>query len=125
MLAHLETIDDALDAIYSFVDYSMTHAEEISSAVFSLNRITELLNRLYNPQEAYRCIHVAGTKGKGSVCTMIYEGLRASGYKTGLYTSPHLVDFRERIRVNGAMISEQEVTDWVEKHAVGHFAGCG
>lgn len=115
MLAHLETIDDALDAIYSFVDYSMTHAEEISSAVFSLNRITELLNRLNNPQEAYRCIHIAGTKGKGSVCTMIYEGLRASGYKTGLYTSPHLIHFNERIQVDGKMISDAELIQLTEK----------
>ena len=66
--------------------------------------------------ERFRSIHIAGTNGKGSVAHMLAAILQAAGYKTGLYTSPHLVDFRERIRVNGKMISEKEVVAWVDNH---------
>ena len=73
-------------------------------------------NHLGNPHKAYRIVHVGGTNGKGSVSHTIAAILQQSGYKVGLYTSPHLVDFRERIRVNGEMISEQYVIDFVEQH---------
>ena len=69
-----------------------------------------------NPHLKYRTIHVAGTNGKGSVSHMIASVLQEAGYKTGLYTSPHLRDFRERIRVNGEMIPEKNVVDFVENH---------
>lgn len=68
-----------------------------------------LLAALGNPEKRLQFIHVAGTNGKGSVCAMLDACLRAAGHKTGLYTSPHLIDFRERIRVNGTMISPMEV----------------
>ena len=68
-----------------------------------------------HPHKAYRTIHVAGTNGKGSCSHTIAAILQSAGYKVGLYTSPHLVDFRERIRVNGEMISEERVIDFVEK----------
>lgn len=71
-----------------------------------------------HPHRKFKTIHVAGTNGKGSVSHMLASVLQKAGYKTGLYTSPHLVDFRERIRVNGEMIEKQEVAQWVEKHAV-------
>lgn len=71
-----------------------------------------------HPHHNFKTIHVAGTNGKGSVSHMLAAVLQKAGYKTGLYTSPHLVDFRERIRVNGEMISKEEVTDWIEKYAV-------
>ncbi len=67
-----------------------------------------------NPHRQYKTIHVAGTNGKGSVSHMLAAILQASGYKTGLYTSPHLKDFRERIRINGEMISTEEVVSWVD-----------
>jgi dihydrofolate synthase/folylpolyglutamate synthase len=73
-------------------------------------------NYLGNPHQSYKTIHVAGTNGKGSVCHLLAAILRQSGFKTGLYTSPHLVDFRERIRVNGEMIPEEYVIDFVERH---------
>lgn len=73
-----------------------------------LENTIRLLEAVGNPQERLRFIHVAGTNGKGSVCAMLDSCLRAAGYKTGLYTSPHLVDFRERIRVDGAMIPASE-----------------
>ncbi|MEG2647178.1 MAG: folylpolyglutamate synthase/dihydrofolate synthase family protein [Mucinivorans sp.] len=68
-----------------------------------------------SPHRAFRSIHVAGTNGKGSTSQMIYEALRAAGYSVGLYTSPHLVDFRERIVVDGQMITRQAVVDFVER----------
>lgn len=71
-------------------------------------------NHFGNPHKAYKTIHIAGTNGKGSCSHSIASVLQKAGYKVGLYTSPHLVDFRERIRVNGEMISEQRVIDFVE-----------
>jgi dihydrofolate synthase/folylpolyglutamate synthase len=68
------------------------------------------------PHREFKTIHIAGTNGKGSVSHMLASVLQEAGYSTGLYTSPHLKDFRERIRVNGAMIPEQEVVDFVENH---------
>ena len=70
---------------------------------------------LGNPHRAYKCIHVAGTNGKGSVANMLAATLQASGYRVGLFTSPHLVDFRERIRVNGEMIGKRSVSHFVER----------
>jgi len=72
--------------------------------------------RLDHPHHAFRSIHVAGTNGKGSVCHTLAAVLQQAGYRTGLYTSPHLIDFRERIRVNGQMIDQDYVTDFVERH---------
>lgn len=78
---------------------------------------THALDAHFNhPHQSYRTIHVAGTNGKGSCSHTLASTLQAAGYKVGLYTSPHLVDFRERIRVNGEMVSEQFVIDFVAKH---------
>jgi len=74
--------------------------------------VRELLAALGDPQRAYRSVHVAGTKGKGSTTAMIASILRASGYHTGMYTSPHLHTFRERIQVDGALISERDLQRW-------------
>src|SRR6201992_3929781 len=81
-----------------------------------LTNTIELLNRLDNPQHKFKSVHVGGTNGKGSTSHMLAAILQTAGYKTGLYTSPHLKDFRERIRINGQMISEQTVIDFVAKH---------
>ena len=81
-----------------------------------LQNTIQLMNALNNPQNNYRTIHIAGTNGKGSVSHLLAAVLQESGYKVGLYTSPHLVDFRERIRVNGEMIEQQYVVDFVEEH---------
>jgi dihydrofolate synthase/folylpolyglutamate synthase len=78
---------------------------------------TLLLDTYFNhPHRRFKCIHVAGTNGKGSVSHMIAAILQEAGYKTGLYTSPHLLDFRERIKVNGEMIHEDEVIHFVQEH---------
>ena len=75
------------------------------------------LDKYFNfPHKKYKTIHVAGTNGKGSVSHLLASVLQEAGYKTGLFTSPHLKDFRERIRVNGLMISENEVVTFVEKN---------
>lgn len=81
-----------------------------------LNTSIRLDDRLENPHKAYTTIHVAGTNGKGSVCHLLAAILQQSGYRVGLYTSPHILDFRERIRVNGQMIAESYVVDFVETH---------
>jgi dihydrofolate synthase/folylpolyglutamate synthase len=82
----------------------------------NLDNTIELCNRLDNPQHKFKSVHIAGTNGKGSTSHMLAAVLQVAGYKTGLYTSPHLKDFRERIRINGEMISEQSVIDFVADH---------
>jgi dihydrofolate synthase/folylpolyglutamate synthase len=81
-----------------------------------LTNTIELCKRLGDPQHKFKSIHVGGTNGKGSTSHMLAAILQVAGYKTGLYTSPHLRDFRERIRINGEMISEQQVIDFVADH---------
>jgi dihydrofolate synthase/folylpolyglutamate synthase len=80
-----------------------------------LTNIIALCAYLGNPQQHFRSIHIAGTNGKGSVSHMLAAVLQVAGYKTGLYTSPHLYDFRERIRIDGAVIDESFVVDFVQK----------
>ncbi|MBP6234212.1 MAG: bifunctional folylpolyglutamate synthase/dihydrofolate synthase, partial [Chitinophagaceae bacterium] len=80
-----------------------------------LTNTIKLCDALNNPQEKFKTIHVAGTNGKGSVSHMLASILQTAGLKTGLYTSPHLKDFRERIKVNGEMINEKFVIDFTEK----------
>lgn len=82
----------------------------------NLDNTIALCDILDNPQFKFKSIHIAGTNGKGSTSHMLAAILQTAGYKTGLYTSPHLKDFRERIRVNGQMIAEQTVIDFVAKH---------
>ena len=83
--------------------------QEAKGIKFGLENTIELLSRLGDPHRRFRSLHVAGTNGKGSVSAMAGSVLREAGYRTGLYTSPHLVDFRERIRVNGDCIGEGEM----------------
>lgn len=81
-----------------------------------LERITAFCRHLGNPQRNFFTIHIAGTNGKGSVAHIIASVLQQAGYRTGLFTSPHLQDFRERIRVDGEMIPKQKVVNFVDKH---------
>ncbi len=105
----------AIDYLYSYVDYSLKHSSEMAKAEFNLDRMFALLNLLGNPHQAYPIFHVAGTKGKGSTSALCASALTAAGYKTGLYTSPHLLDYVERIRVDGQPISHQMLVDLVEE----------
>ena len=78
-----------------------------------LDRIRAALEKFGNPQKDLKCIHVAGTNGKGSVCTILDSVLREAGYKTGLYTSPHIWDYTERIKVSGVEISKEDFANYV------------
>ncbi|WP_324720732.1 bifunctional folylpolyglutamate synthase/dihydrofolate synthase [Salinimicrobium sp. HB62] len=83
-----------------------------------LSNIKKLISRLQDPHQNFKTIHVAGTNGKGSVSHMLASILQEAGYKVGLYTSPHLKDFRERIKINGKMIAEAAVIDFIETNKV-------
>jgi dihydrofolate synthase/folylpolyglutamate synthase len=88
--------------------------QNIGAAAYKpdLDNIKNLLNQLGNPERELKFIHVAGTNGKGTTSSIIASCLTESGFKTGLFTSPHLLDFRERVRINGEMISEESVIDF-------------
>ena len=105
--------NSALDYLYSFVDYSLKHASDLAKADFNLDRMRLLMAELGNPQDRYATVHVAGTKGKGSVCALAASGLQAAGLRVGLYTSPHLIDYTERIRIDGRPASHEVLVDLV------------
>jgi dihydrofolate synthase / folylpolyglutamate synthase len=95
------TYPDSVDFLYKL-------GNEIATAKFGLERITALLADLGTPERAFRVIHVAGTNGKGSTCAMIEAALRTAGYRTGLYTSPHLIEPTERIQINGTPVTREQ-----------------
>lgn len=97
---------DALDFLF---------ARTTGKTKFGLERTRALLAALGDPHRRLRCFHVAGTNGKGSVCATLETLLRARGLRVGKYTSPHLVDFRERVVVDGVSIAEEEVVEWVRR----------
>jgi dihydrofolate synthase/folylpolyglutamate synthase len=107
--------DQALDYLYSFVDYSLKKSSELAKADFNLDRMRALMVLLGSPEQKYPCLHVAGTKGKGSTCALIASALTAAGYKTGLYTSPHLQDYVERIQTDGHTVSHAQLVELVEQ----------
>ncbi|MBI2661138.1 bifunctional folylpolyglutamate synthase/dihydrofolate synthase [Candidatus Woesearchaeota archaeon] len=92
----------------------LEHLYSLESSKFKLGleNIKSLLKKLGNPEKGLRYIHVAGTNGKGSVCAMLFSVLRQAGYNVGLYTSPHLKKFNERIRYNGIFITDREIVDY-------------
>jgi len=107
-----KTLDYLLDRLPMF--------HRIGKAAYknSLDNTLKLDEIFGHPHRQYKTIHVAGTNGKGSVSHMLAAVFQTAGYKTGLYTSPHLKDFRERIKINGQMISEDEVVEWVENYPI-------
>lgn len=104
-----------LEYLYGFVDYSLTHGSQLAAAHFELKRMQDFMAELGNPQLNYPVIHVAGTKGKGSVASLCASSLGAQGYRVGLYTSPHLYDYSERIQINGREISHAELVALVDE----------
>ena len=104
----------ALDYLYSFVDYSLKHSSELAKADFNLGRMRDLMAALGNPQDTYPTIHIAGTKGKGSTSAFCASALQTSGRKVGLYTSPHLQDYAERIQINGTPIPHTQLIELVD-----------
>ncbi len=109
-MPYQETIAYLYDRLPMF---SKQGASAIKKDLINIRKLCEALG---NPQQQFKSIHVAGTNGKGSTSHMLAAVLQTAGYKTGLYTSPHLLDFRERIRVNGEMISKEEVISFVDQH---------
>jgi dihydrofolate synthase/folylpolyglutamate synthase len=107
----------ALAYLDSFVNYERAVPEVPARKCFTLDRIRELAERLGNPQDRFPALHVAGTKGKGSTCAFAAAMLRAAGLRVGLYISPHLVDPRERIRVDGELIPEGTLARLLERCA--------
>ena len=100
------TYDDTIRFLYGIEKFGIR---------LGLENISLILNLLQNPHNQFKSIHIAGTNGKGSTAAMTASILQSAGYKTGLYTSPHLQDFRERIRINGFMIAEEDVIDLTER----------
>jgi len=109
------SFDDAIGYLDSFVNFEKKRPDTPAPRSFGLARIRALLGMLGNPHEKLSCLHIAGTKGKGSTAAMVESILRAAGYRTGLYTSPHLVDVRERIRVDGRMVPEDAFARLMER----------
>lgn len=99
---------------WMFAQLPMYQQQGASAYKADLINTVLLANHLHNPEKKFKSIHIAGTNGKGSTSSMIASVLQEAGYKVGLYTSPHLKDFRERIKVNGEMISEDFVVDFIE-----------
>ncbi len=102
---------DALRYLYGLVDYEKRRIDRYSPREFKLERVSDLLTRLGNPYQAYPTLHVAGTKGKGSVSSILAGTARAGGLRAGLYTSPHLHTYRERIQIDGNPISRRGMAD--------------
>ena len=96
----------AVDRIHEYLRFGM---------VLGLERMNALMAKLGDPQKELEVIHVAGTNGKGSVCRYVYEVLRAAGYHTGLYTSPYLEVFNERIEADGEYISDEELENIADR----------
>ncbi len=107
------TYPEAIAYLESLIDYERTPAGAAAARLWNLDRMRQALSALGDPHLGLRCLHVAGTKGKGSTAAMAASILSAAGYRTGLYTSPHLVSFRERIRIGEEMIPEAAVVSLV------------
>jgi len=110
------TYQQTLD--YLFTKLPMYQRVGAAAYKADLNNTIAICKALGNPEKKIKCVHVAGTNGKGSSSHMLAAVLQQAGYKTGLYTSPHLVDFRERIKINGKEIPKTEVVKFVEENKI-------
>jgi dihydrofolate synthase/folylpolyglutamate synthase len=106
---------EAIAYLHSLTDYEKTRIERYTPETFGLSRVKELVADLGSPHTRFPSVHIAGTRGKGSTAAMCEAGLRAAGYRTGFYISPHLHTFRERIQVNREEISREDVVALVEE----------
>jgi dihydrofolate synthase/folylpolyglutamate synthase len=105
----------ALDYLYSFIDHSLTRNLRNSPENFNLDRMRRLMSLMGDPQNTYKIVHVAGTKGKGSTSAFIASVLHAAGYNVGFYTSPHLHDYCERIQVNRTKLTHKNFVALLEQ----------
>ena len=108
------TYEEALCYIFKFVNFEYRIHYNYDSVTLNLQRMANVLGHLGDPHRRFRVVHIAGTRGKGSTAAMVESCLKAAGFRTGLFTSPHLHTFRERIRVNGQMISQEALSEMVE-----------
>ncbi len=111
---HFKTYSEVTD--YLFAQLPMFQRIGAAAYKADLSKTYEICNLLGNPEKHFRSVHIAGTNGKGSTSNFLASILQEAGYKTGLFTSPHLIDFRERIRINGQKIPENEVLDFVNQY---------
>ena len=109
-MTYKETLD------WMFGQLPMYQQKGAAALNAKLDNIISFCNVLGNPEKKFKSIHVAGTNGKGSSSHMLASILQEAGYKVGLYTSPHLKDFRERIKINGKVVSKKFVTHFIEQH---------
>ncbi|HET6442002.1 MAG TPA: bifunctional folylpolyglutamate synthase/dihydrofolate synthase, partial [Phycisphaerae bacterium] len=110
----LETYEGALRYLFTSTDYEKMQRVRYNADTFSLDRMGRLLEALGSPESRFESIHVAGTKGKGSTAAILHALALECGLKAGLYTSPHLVDIRERIRVGWEDISREDLRRLIE-----------
>jgi dihydrofolate synthase/folylpolyglutamate synthase len=113
----LHTYEEAVEWLSRQTNVERSRPEHLSADVFKLERMEALVSALGHPERSFKTVHVAGSKGKGSVCEMTASCLESCGYTTGLYTSPHLVDMRERIRINQRVIEPGEFLDLLKRVA--------
>jgi len=113
----IRTYRAALEFLNARTDYEKMVRVGYNHTNFNLSRMLRILAALGNPHKKIKTVHVAGTKGKGSTCHMVAAMLQNAGYRTGLYTSPHIVDLRERIAIDGELIAESEFTRLMAKLA--------
>jgi dihydrofolate synthase/folylpolyglutamate synthase len=111
----IRTYEAAMRYLVSQTDYEQMLRVRYNRDTFSLDRMHDLLDQLGNPHRQIRAVHIAGTKGKGSTAMMLASMLRACGQKVGLYTSPHLMDVRERVTVNGDMVTQAAMTRLINR----------
>lgn len=113
----MQSIEDDYRRVLDELDNEYAAFHKIGAVAYhpGLEKTLTLAARLGNPQNAYRCIHVGGTNGKGSTAHTLAAILHEAGYKVGLYTSPHILDFRERIRVDGHMIEKEAVVEFMDR----------
>jgi dihydrofolate synthase/folylpolyglutamate synthase len=114
----MERISPSYPATLDFLYHKLPMFSRLGMGAFKkdLTNIRALCQALGNPQDQFKSVHVAGTNGKGSVSYMLAAVLQAAGYRAGLYTSPHLFDFRERIKINGAVVSQDFVVGFIQDH---------
>jgi dihydrofolate synthase/folylpolyglutamate synthase len=115
MPQRIETYEQAIEFLYNRINYERVAGTAYSAADLKLDRMRELLRRIGNPQEQIPVVHIAGTKGKGSTAVMIARVLETAGYRTGLFTSPHLSAFEERMSVDGRLPSPQQIVELVNE----------
>jgi len=106
---------ETLDYLFRFVDFSLQKTFRYAPEQFDLGRMRDLMAALGNPEKDFPIIHIAGTKGKGSVASMCASALQSAGYRTGLYTSPHLQDYVERIQIDGQPMAHHDLVELVDE----------